>query len=53
MSDENESSAELVDRTLIIEMLRLTPEERLRLHDDLVTGLLELREAFEQSAHGK
>ena len=35
-----------VDVTLVQEMLRLTPLERLRLNDRMVRTILELRDAF-------
>ena len=35
-----------VDPTLIDEMLRLSPEERLRLNDQTINAIQELRDAF-------
>ena len=37
-----------VDDTLIIEFLALSPLERLEWHDQMLTGILELRNAFKQ-----
>lgn len=37
-----------VDETLIDEMLKLTPLERLRLHDRMVATARELRAGFEK-----
>jgi hypothetical protein len=38
-----------VDRTLLRENLKLTPEERLRKLHSAVRGLIELREAYKKS----
>jgi hypothetical protein len=43
MSGEMES---LVDISLIDEMLRLSPEERLLLNDRMIRTIMELRDAF-------
>ena len=46
MSNEDERPE--VDETLIDEMLKLTPMERLRLHDRMVASARELRRGFEK-----
>ena len=38
-----------VDRTLLRENLRLSPQERLRRMQDALRGLLELRDAFQKT----
>ena len=37
-----------VDDSLIIEFLALTPTERLEWHDQMLTGILEMRNAFKE-----
>lgn len=44
--EQDDAAQALVDVTLIDEMLRLTPEERLRLNDRMVRTIEELRDAF-------
>jgi hypothetical protein len=41
-----------LDVTLIDEMLRLTPEQRLCYHDSVIQFIYEMRTAFEIGSHG-
>lgn len=42
-----------VDRTLLRENLKLTPDERLRRMQAALRGVLELRDAFDKSRRGR
>jgi hypothetical protein len=42
-----------IDLTLIDEMLRLSPEERIRFHDGVLNSILELRRAVEEADESK
>jgi hypothetical protein len=52
VSPRNDPSANGLDSTLIDEMLRLTPEERLRYHNAVIQFIYEMRRAFEIRSHG-
>ena len=45
-SDTTGTTEALVDSSLIDEMLRLTPEERLLQNDRMIRTIMELRDAF-------
>ena len=44
----SENSNGIVDTTRIDEMLRLSPEERLKLNDRLIATIKDLRESYER-----
>lgn len=50
--DESDGGAVAVDVTLIDEMLRLTPKQRLEQNDRMATLAVRLRRAFEGRAGG-
>jgi hypothetical protein len=48
----SDSACTDVDTTLIDEMLRLTPEERLCYHNAVIRGIYEIRKAFAEKDDG-